>query len=209
MKVVIFGASGATGLQLLKYAQQRNHQVTAFVRDAKKLESHPLTNIVEGDVSEQDKVTRAIRNQDAVLCALGAATPFKRNMALIRGVENIVHAMKICNVDRIVYQSYLGLPRFRKELGFIVDRILPIVLTNVIADHEEKERHLVESGLRWTIVRCAMLTNGRNDNVFQDGERIIPEAIFPTISRSRVASFMLDQLTTDKYIHKKPRIFTK
>ena len=37
MKVVIFGASGGTGRELLKQALERDHQIIAFVRNPDKI----------------------------------------------------------------------------------------------------------------------------------------------------------------------------
>ena len=47
MKVLVFGASGGTGRELLKQALDKGMEVTAFVRDAAKVEDiqHPTLTV--------------------------------------------------------------------------------------------------------------------------------------------------------------------
>lgn len=207
MKILIFGASGATGHKLVSQAIRQKHLVTAFVRNASKLRiQHENINIFQGDVIDYQRVEDAIRNQDAVLSALGASSPFKRDLTLIKGIQNITTAMMDQKVKRFIYQSFLGVRENRKELGFLMNNIVSIILKNVIIDHEAKEEIIVKSNLDWTIVRPPRLTNGSFTGKYKDGEHIKTRSIFPSISRADVADFMLKQLTDRKYMHKKPRI---
>ena len=75
MKVLVFGASGATGRLLVDEAVRAGHAVAAFVREPAKLGSHDAVGVFQGDVADPDAVRWAVAGQDAVLCALGAATP--------------------------------------------------------------------------------------------------------------------------------------
>ena len=87
MRVIVFGASGATGRQLVGQALADGHQVTAFVRNVSRLDtrSGQLT-VVVGDVAQETVVASAVGSQDGVLCALGAATPLSRDRTLVEGV---------------------------------------------------------------------------------------------------------------------------
>jgi putative NADH-flavin reductase len=86
VRIVIFGAAGATGRALVTQALTQGHQVTAFVRTPAKFDSkHAGLNMVQGDVADAAAVERALFGQDAVLCALGAATPLKRDQTLVNG----------------------------------------------------------------------------------------------------------------------------
>jgi hypothetical protein len=117
-----------------------------------------------------------------------------------------VTAMHRQKVGRFIYQSFLGVREYRSELGFILDKIIPHLVTNVIKDHEAKEQTIVNSDLQWTIVRCSMLTHGPATEKYRDGEHITSPFLLPTISRADVADFMIKQLTDVKYNYKKPRI---
>jgi putative NADH-flavin reductase len=207
MNILIFGASGDTGHNLVVQALKHQHSVTAFVRNSSKLSiHHDRVRIVEGDVTNYQAVEEAIENQEAVLSALGASNPFKRNFKLIDGIQNITTAMTRRNVKRLIYQSFLGVKENRKELGFLINTLLPIALKNIIHDHEAKENIITNGNLQWTIVRCPMLTNGPFTGSYRDGEHITSSSMLPSISRANVADFMLKQLSESKYVLKKPRI---
>jgi putative NADH-flavin reductase len=207
MKILIFGASGATGQHLVSQALRSDHFVTAFVRNASKLRSEDVNlKIFDGDVTDYQYVEDAVRNQEVVLSALGASNPFKRDFKLILGIQNIVTAMVNQKVRRFIYQSFLGVQENRRELGLVFNSVMPVILKSVISDHEAKENIITGSGLDWIIVRCPLLTNGSLTGKYRIGEHIKSSSMIPTISRADVSRFMLKGVTDNTYVHKKPRI---
>lgn len=207
MKVLIFGASGETGRLLVSAGLQQKHGITAFVRHPSKLKiQHENLTLLQGDVSDYKKVEAALDGHDGVISALGASTPIRRDLTIVKGIDNIVSAMHRQKVNRFIYQSFLGVKEFRSELGFVLDKIAPLAINSSIKDHESKEQIIVNSDLLWTIVRCAMLTNGPLTGKYREGEHITSAAFMPTISRADVADFMIKQLTDSRYNYKKPRL---
>lgn len=72
MKLLIFGATGGTGRQLVEQALAQGHEVTAFVRKpAKMTAKHERLNVVKGNVMDCHSVGAAVAGQDAVFSALG------------------------------------------------------------------------------------------------------------------------------------------
>ena len=210
MKILVFGATGATGYHVISQGIEKGHVMTGFVRDPSKLKiKHKNLSLFKGDVSNAQQVEEACKDQDAVVSVLGASTPFKRNLTLIKGIENIVNAMMRLSISRFIYQSFLGVNEYRADLGFLMDRIVPIILQNVIKDHEAKEQIITKSNLQWTIARCSMLTNGAPTGKFIHGERITAASPLPSISRADVADFMIQQVNERTYINKKPRIMSR
>ena len=207
MKVLIFGASGETGRLLVSAGLQQMHGITAFVRHPSKLKiQHENLIVFQGDVSNYKSVEAALEGHDGVISALGASAPFNRDLTIVKGIDIIVSAMQRQKVNRFIYQSFLGVKEFRSELGFVLNRIVPLALRGSIIDHEEKEEIIVNSDLLWTIVRCAMLTSGPAIGKYRDGEHITSTALMPMISRADVAAFMIKQLTDSRYNYKKPRL---
>lgn len=207
MNVLIFGASGNTGKYLVKQALERDHNVTAFVRDPEKLtiQSDHL-KIVQGNVINYAAVEQAVSGQDAVLSALGANTPFKYDQSIVDGLKNIIRAMEIQKVRRLVYLSFLGVKDSRKDAGFFIRNIAPRLLRSEIAGHEARENMIRQSHLDWTIVKSPKMTNGLLTKKYKTGEDIKTKAFLITLSRADIADCMLRQLTDDSYFFKAVRV---
>jgi putative NADH-flavin reductase len=203
MNVLVFGASGGTGREVVKQALGQGHSLTAFVRAPAKFGiDHSHLTVVQGDVLDYASVERAVENQAAVICALGSSTPLKRDSTLIDGVRNILMAIGQAG-RRFIYLSFLGVRDGRNQLSFLGKYIIaPLLLRNVVVDHEAKEALIKKSRLDWIIVRPPRLTNGRRTGTYRSGEGVVATSIIPTISRADVAEFMVKQLTDDRYLHK-------
>lgn len=208
MKVLVFGASGGTGQELVKQALAQGHVVTAFVRDPSRLEiTHACLTMATGDVVDSARVEQAVRGQDAVMSALGSGRSLKRHPALVEGIQNMIQAMMQEGVRRLVYLSVLGVGASRRQLGWL-DRyvMVPLVLRRVVADHALHEGLITRSSLDWVIVRPPRLTNGAHTGRYRSGEGIQDGWMGASISRADVADFMLRQLSDATYLHRAPAV---
>lgn len=207
MKILIFGASGATGHELVKQALAQGHIVTAYVRNPSRLKiTHANLKVMQGDVVNYQSVAKAVTGQDAVLSALGASSPFTFDQALVDGVNHIIEAMQQHGVRRFIYMSFAGVEESRSNSGFIIKYIAPKLLSTEIAGHEAREKIIKKSHLQWTIVRPPTLTNGKHKCQLRAGENIISKAFIVTVSRADVAGFMLQQLTDHTFIGRTPLV---
>jgi putative NADH-flavin reductase len=203
MKVIVFGASGATGKELVRQGQGQGRAVTAFVRDRSTFPSVSAIQIMQGDVRVNDAVGIAVAGHDAVMLALGSGK-LGRSDLLARGSENIVAAMRQCGVRRVIALGAAGaIPGAASRQG-AMGRLLFAVLTgtllrNVLADQGELEKNLGTSELEFTIVRPARLTNGPATGTYRVDVEALPAGWRP-ISRSDVAGFMLAQLNDQTFI---------
>ena len=208
MDVLVFGASGATGNEVVKQALDRGHSVRAFVRDPGKFQiRHARLALVVGDVTEYASVDRAVRGANVVISALGSGNSLGSDPALIEGIRNIIRAMDHAEVRRLVYLSMLGVGGSGRQLGF-VDKyiVLPLLLRYVMKDHAEKEALIERSALDWVIVRPPRLTNGPHTGRYRSGEDVRERTLLASISRADVADFMVKQLTDDRYVHRTPAV---
>ena len=207
MNIVIFGASGATGHELVKQALGRGHRVTAFVRNPSKLIiTHANLNVIQGNVIDYSVVEKAIKGNDAALSALGASSPFKFDKSVVDGMSNIIKAMEANNVSRLIYMSFVGVTETRNTAGFVIKHIAPRLLSTEIAGHEAREAIIKQSNLDWTIVRAPTLTNGKHLSKIRSGEGISSKGFTVTISRSDVADFMVRQLADKAFVRKAPSV---
>ncbi|MGB6015256.1 MAG: NAD(P)H-binding protein, partial [Nodosilinea sp.] len=105
MKLIIFGATGTVGRQVVEQALDQGHQVTAFARRPARLDiQHPRLRRVQGDVLDLAAVKQAIQGQEVVVCVLGSG---KQLSGTVRseGTRQIIQAMEETGVRRLICQS--------------------------------------------------------------------------------------------------------
>jgi putative NADH-flavin reductase len=207
MKLLIFGATGGTGRELVDQALESGHEVTAFARDPAKLADVSSANlhVAIGDVLDVAAVEKAVAGHDAVFCAIGAGAA--RTTLREDGTRTIVLAMQKTGVHRLICQSSLGVGGSRANLGIITKYlIVPVFLRHAFADHERQEAVVRDSDLAWTIVRPPHLKDGPRTGTYRHGFPTTDTHIRGQIARADVADFMLKQLTDDTYVRQTPGV---
>jgi putative NADH-flavin reductase len=207
MKLIIFGATGRTGKPLTEQALAAGHDVTAYVRNPGKLDiAHPKLKVVEGNLNETQKITEAVKGQDAVLLALGPVKSGSKTV-MEESAEVITTVMNETGVRRLVTVTGAGVAQpgdkpklFNKFMSFMLNTFAKDVLKDS-AKHAEIVR---SSNLDWTIVRVPMLTDGEKKGQYRVGKVGVDDG--PRISRADVADFMLKQVIDKKYVGKSPVI---
>lgn len=205
MKLLVFGATGSIGRQLVVQALEQGHAVTAFARHPSKLTiEHPNLQRIQGDVLDPTTVTDAMHEQDAVLCALGAG---RKGIVRSAGTRHIVRAMQQTGVVQLICQTTIGLGDSHGNLNFFWKRIMfGMFLRQAFADHREQEEHIVKSRLDWTIVRPGAFTDGQRTGHYRHGFSGSDRTSKLKIARADVADFMLRQLTDRTYRHQTPSL---
>jgi putative NADH-flavin reductase len=201
MRVLIFGATGGTGRQLVEQALQRNHLVTAFVREPVKLPlRHPSLRVVQGDIQRVETIHPAIPGHEAILSALGPRSLGPTTL-LSDAAQEIVRTMQAHGVRRLLWESSMGIGETRGQLDPLYNWLLiPLLLRHVFADKERQEQILRSSSLEWTIVQPAALSNGPRTGAYHVGQRACVGRLLPRVSRADVAHFMLEELTRGGHV---------
>ena len=201
MKITVFGATGKTGLEVVKQALELGHHVSAFVRDPNKVVlKHVNLTVFKGDVLELSDVTQALKQQAAVIIALGAGNSLGKTRVRSLGTANIIESMNHHGIERILAVSAMGVLESWQTLSFMNKLFFATLLKNARIDHEAQEKHIKNSSLKWTIVRPSALTDGEATNDYGVGELL--RAKVAKISRADVAAFMLSILENPKYTQK-------
>jgi len=205
-KIIIFGATGTIGKRLIRQALAKGNNVTAFCRDKDKIKPQTGLDVYEGDVLISEDVQKAIAGQDVVMIALGSGKNRFSNIRSI-GTQNIIEAMKDQGVGRLICQTTLGNGESKNNLNFFWKRIMfGWYLKHIYQDHERQEEFVKQSGLNWTIVRPSAFTNGELTNKYKHGFPTTERKLSLKISREDVASFMLKQIDSSKYLYQTPGI---
>ena len=201
--VLVLGASGGTGRQVVSQALRRGDQVTAFVRDPARLPmTHERLRTVTGSVTSDDSaLASAMQGQDAVICALGAGKSFKSGNVIADSVTHIVRAMNTTGVRRLIMMSAFGVGHTDSDVPLIPRTFGRLLLKDIYQDKAAGEEQIHRSGLEWTVVYPTALFDGPETGRVRAGEHLALSG-FPRISRADVAAFLLGQVGDVQYLRK-------
>jgi uncharacterized protein YbjT (DUF2867 family) len=207
MKILVLGATGATGRLIVSKALAAGHDVVALVRSNAKATDLAGAELVEGDARDPAALTRAIAGCDAVISSLGTAmSPFREVTMLSTATRALVGVMAEQNIRRLVCITGLGAGDSRGHGGFFFDRLLlPLMLRKVYEDKDRQEDAIRGSTLDWTIVRPMVL----NDKPARGRIKALTDLSGVhggTIARADVADFVVQQLAADTWLRKSPLI---
>ncbi|MCK1282419.1 SDR family oxidoreductase [Bradyrhizobium sp. 44] len=206
-KILVLGATGATGRLIVNQAVARGYEVTVLARSADKASDITGAKLIVGDARDEAALREALKGRDAVVSALGTpVSPFREVTLLSTATRALVSAMKAEQVSRLVCITGMGAGDSAGHGGFIADNVIfPLLLKKVYADKNRQEAIVSDSGLDWVLVRPSILNNkpGRGSvraltdlSGFHGG----------SIAREDVATFVLDQVCADTWLHRSPLI---
>jgi putative NADH-flavin reductase len=191
MKLVVLGATGGTGWEIVRQAMKRGHSVTALVRSPDRLKSLQDRIIVEqGDLLSSADLQQVIQGHDAVVSAFGPRVPLKKTdeHLLEQFARALTGAMLQTSVRRVVVESIAFL--FKDSFlppTYLLGRLL---FSRIVADASAMEQIFAESELDWTMVRPPELTDKPYTGAYRVREGHLPRFGF-RISRADVADFMI------------------
>jgi len=202
MKIIIFGASGRTGILIVYQALNQGHTVTAIARQPSKVTiQHRNLKVLQGDILDYGQVRAAIEGHDAVLCALGAGRNDPGTI-LSDATRNIIRAMEETGVKRFICMSSAGI--LGNDGGFWFGKVfMPLFLRKVFEDKKRQAKLIADSSLEWVILRPVGLTDSPKTGTY----KIHPgNPTSSTVPRADVADFMLKLLTDKKYDRTMPAL---
>lgn len=203
MKVLILGATGATGQHVVSQALDLGHEVTVFVRDQVRLRiGAERVRVVTGSLPDSaDALAAAVRGQDAVISTLGVGSALKAKGLIGRSAPVIVRAMTTEGVRRLVFCSAYGVGATRRDLPLFPKLLITVLLRDVYADKQNGDDTLMRSDLDWTIAYPVTLTNGPHTGRYRVGEHLTLRGV-PKIARADLADFLLSQLADPTNVRK-------
>ena len=195
MKLFVIGATGGTGRKIVQQALARGHHVTAFVRSPETVTlRHERLGILKGNVTDEEQLSEAMQNHDAVVSALGPREVFKPSSLLHDSALATTRAMQRSGVRRLVVLSAAA------HFPGIPNRIVSFILRNHMRDSLAMEKVVQDSDLDWTIARPPRLTQEQYAT-YRSREGAAPTRGF-SLSRKAVAAFMLDAIEQGKHFQK-------
>ena len=205
--VAIFGATGRTGQHLVQQALERGYGVRVLARDPGKLTAqNEQLVIIQGSLSDAERVAQVINGADAVLSVLGP-TSNEPTFEISQGTTTLIKAMKQHGVRRLVISAGAGVgdpgdaPKLFNKL---INVALKATARNVYEDMLKTVALVRESGLEWTVVRVPRLTDTSKTGNVRVG--MVGKGTGANLSRADMAEFMLKQVDDLRHLRQAPVI---
>lgn len=204
MKVLVIGATGRTGRQVLAKLVAAGHEVTALARNPDDLAgiTHHF-HAVKGDARDALSIEHAVAGQEAVISAFGSRT-LKSGDLHETLMRNLVAAMRKHGVGRLVNLSAAGVGNSLGEMPLFFHIVIALLLRNAFRDKERGEAIMFASGLAYVNVRPGRLTDGRARGGVKASLRAAGLKL--EMTREDLAGFMVAQLASDDWVGKSPII---
>jgi putative NADH-flavin reductase len=204
MRLVVLGATGGTGLEIVRRAVDQGHSVTAFVRSVERLAPFlDRITVRQGDLLNSDELAQAIRDHEAVLSGFGPRLPISKTDEdiLHRFALTLTSAMRQTGVRRVVVESTAFL--FKDSVvppTYLFGRLF---FSRVVVDASAMEQVLrkSEADIDWTIVRPPKLTDNPYTGRYRVREGHLPRFGF-NISRADVADCFIKAMENPATIGK-------
>jgi putative NADH-flavin reductase len=206
-KVAVLGASGAVGRRIVDRLLQRGFAIACQTRSADKLaDLAARVEVHQFDPRDAAGLAKLVTGADAVIFALGydqaGATTLFSDVT-----KALIEAMDHHRVRRLIAITGVGAGDTRGHGGFLYDRIVfPLFTRKRYLDKDRQEALIAASDLDWTIVRPASFSERPSPGALEVLDEIGPDTCLTRINRDEVAGFVVAQLDSDRYLHKRPFI---
>lgn len=153
LNVLILGATGTFGSVLSeKLSADKKCNLTLFSRHIKN--TSPNINTINGDATDKEDLSTALKNQDVVYCAISGDD-------LPKVAKNLVDLMPVYNIKRLIFMGAVGI---YNEIPNEMDG-KDNVINNPDQIPNKKAVDIVEnSDLNYTIIRPGYLQNGEEND---------------------------------------------
>jgi putative NADH-flavin reductase len=201
MKLLVLGATGATGRELLVQALRAGHEVTAFVRNPAALDDlESRVRVLIGDATSAADLAAALPGHDVVLSALGSGNSIRSDIAS-RAATALTEAAERSGVRRVVFLSAFGVGGSLAQGSLVQKLLYGTVMRSLFADKSVADEVIRAGALDWTLVYPVALTHGPATGTYRSGDTL-PMKGLPRMSRADVADFMLTAAVGTEWIRR-------
>jgi putative NADH-flavin reductase len=170
MNIVVYGATGNSGREIVKELLSRGHKVTGVARKVDSLKAEPGLTVKTDDLSNVDTIAGIIKGADAVVSAY--APPPDDTDALLGVTERQIAAVKKAGDARLLVVGGAGLLEVAPGVTLIKSGHLPAEYLPIATSHEKALGLLRGSDINWTYLSpAAFFVPGERTGKFRLGTK--------------------------------------
>jgi putative NADH-flavin reductase len=198
MKLLLLGATGRVGHEILTQSLAEGHRVHALVRDPGKLGMNNANlTVTQGNCCEQEDIDQAVQGSEMVFSALST----DGGSVLTDSMPFIIASMTKYGVRRIVTIGTAGILESKEYPGMLRYETPDSRRSSIRAaeEHRRTWELLKGSGLDWTVVCPTYLPQGERIGHYRVERNLLPEG-GRSISVADTAEFAYKQLFSQEYV---------
>ncbi|GAA4774091.1 SDR family oxidoreductase [Actinomycetospora chlora] len=210
--VLVLGAGGGSGREVVEAALRAGHRVTAAVRDPEKFRAlgvgdtttPGVLTVARVDVRDEDSLVPAVQGQDVVVFAAGP--PGRRADRLYsEGARATLAAMRRGGVDRFIGITSAGVRDDDPELALWYRVLVRPLLRELYGDMRLLEQIVRDGDVDWTFVRPVLLLDREPVGTYRVLDGATP-ARGRTITRADLARFVVEEIDQRRWSRRAPTL---
>jgi putative NADH-flavin reductase len=206
MKIAVLGASAGIGLQCVRLALQKGHEVVTLSRRVVPIPDQAKLTRVQGSATNASAVRTALEGAEAVLVTLGTKNPLSTTM-FSDSSRVLLHVLQeIGSSPTLIALTGFGAGDSWSYNSFPMRILFTLVLKQVYVDKGRQEGLIADGYPRWEIVRPGRLTNGSMTGRYRVLDTLLDGMKVGAISRADVAQFLVAQAEQPTYLGKYPAL---
>ncbi|MCB9309892.1 MAG: NAD(P)H-binding protein [Lewinellaceae bacterium] len=203
MNITIIGASAGVGLETVKRALDRNHNVTTLSRSEIALPSNPNLTMQKGSATNKADLIKSLEKADAVVVALGTGKSMKATSLYSDFGKLLVEVQKETNTQiPFIVLTGFGAGESGKYNGFFMKLFFKFLLKDVYDDKTKMEEMITNSKMKWEIVRPGILKDKPLTEKYRVENKLFNGINIGSINRADVADFMVKQAENPTELYK-------
>jgi putative NADH-flavin reductase len=201
MNVVVYGATGNSGSEIVKELLRRGHTVTGVARKVESLKDQPGVAAKTDDLSDVGRIAEVIKDADVVVSAY--QPPADKTDALVEVTRREIEAVKKAGVPRLIVVGGAGQLEVAPGVTLIKSGYLPAEYMPIALSHEKAAQVLKSStGINWTyIAPAAYFVPGERTGKYRTGTNnlVSDEKGESRISFADYAIALVDEIEKPKH----------
>lgn len=207
MNISIIGASAGLGLETLKRALERNHEVTTLSRSAIELANKDAFTSVLGNATSKEDLKKAITGADAILVTLGTGKNMKTTTLFSDFAETLVSLNAESKIDvPVILVTGFGTGDSQLYVTWFVKQFLKYFLKDVYADKAKMEELISQNLSKWIVVRPGRLLDEALTEKYRIETKLYKGIKIGGINRADVADYLIKQAENPTELNKYPAI---
>lgn len=193
-KVIVFGATGLMGKQIVKENLKVGNEVSVYIRQTEYPEN---VNIITGELTDETKIAEAIKEFDVIVSAVGNRD-YEDPTMVVAPVGKLLAKLVSVN-QRLILVGGSGLTlhdskTLRRDLAG-----QPEFLKNQRADHWEAYTNIAPLDINYLFVCPTMVVEGDADANYLSQENYFPKSEAKQISAGNVGHFIAKEIIENKF----------